>query len=159
METYLYFHEVDDTLFPELERAPGVYAIEAALLKPGADRRIPVPETSAAALLVSYTLLAAEVPAGSVWQMEVAGTNPDGKQRKAVWALLAPPPKGDNVRRVERPLPAKLPEGTVYRAVFWVDLSSPLREKMLQPGDTLTLRYGRAAASIALTPPGQRPAR
>ncbi len=158
MQTYLYLHEVDDALFPELERAPGAYAIEAVLVKPGADPRIPIPEESAAALMVSYTLLAADVPAGSGWQLEIAGMHADGKPRNSVLALMTPPPKRDNVRRVER-MPAKLPEGTIYRAVFWVDLGPLLRDKTMLPGDTLTLRYGNASARIVLPVAGSRPAR
>lgn len=120
MQTYLYLHEVDDELFPELERAPGVYSIEAALIKPGANPRIPILKESTVALMVSYTVL----------------------------VLMKPPPKHDNTRQLERP--AKIEKGAIYRAVFWVDPSPVLRDKTLLPGDILTLRYGKASASVVL---------
>lgn len=154
MQTYLYLHEVDDALFPELERAPGVYAIEATLVKQGADPRIPAPKDSTVALMVSYTLLAAEVAEGSAWHLEIAGLHADGKPRNSVLVLKTPPPKQDKPSRVERS-PLKLPEGTIYRAVFWVDLSTILRDKMLLPGDTLTLRYGNATARMVLPASGK----
>lgn len=154
MQTYLYLHEVDDALFPELERAPGVYAIEATLVKPGADPRTPVSKDSTVALRVSYTLLAAEVPEGSAWHLEIEGLHADCKPRNSVLVLKTPPPKHDKARRVERS-PLKLPEGTIYRAVFWVDLSPLLRDKILLPGNTLTLRYGNASARVLLPASGK----
>lgn len=97
--------------------------------------------------MVSYTLLAAEVPEGSVWHLDIAGTNADGKPRNTALVLMTPPPKRDNTQQLEHH-PAKMPEGAIYRAVFWVDPSPILRDKTLLPGDILTLRYGNASARV-----------
>ncbi len=150
MQPYLYFHEMDEALFPERERAPGVYAIEAALVKPGTDPRVPAPKESAAALLVSYRLPAAKNAAGAAWRLEIAGKDAGGKPRKTTLALLAPAPDFDNVARAE-PAPSAAPTaGAVDGGVFWVDLGALVRDKTLRPGDALTLRCGDASARVAL---------
>jgi hypothetical protein len=155
---YLYLNELDGAQFPELERAPGVYAIEAALLKPGLDSRIPVVGASAMALLVSYRLLAREIPAGAAWQLEIKRMQANGTLRQAIVVLIRPPPKRNNIERATPISPDQLPEGTVDGAVFWVDLGSLFDAQSLRPGDTLTLRYGKAATSLVI-PARSRPSR
>lgn len=147
MEAYLYVHELDSALFPELEGEPGVYAVSVSLVKYGCDKRIPAPKGSAA-LLVSYRLLAADVPPGSTRRLEIAGKRSGGKSRRTVLALMVPPPKRDNFVHIEPRPSSELPEGTLDSAVFWVDLGRLISEKTLLPGDVLTLRYGKASASV-----------
>jgi hypothetical protein len=148
-------HELDDSLFPELEREPGVYGIEPSLQRPGADARIPAPKEARAVLLVSYTLLAADVPWGSRWQLEAEGVGADGKQRRGVWELVPPPPTRENKEPVP-PDPRPAPPGALDRGVFWVDLSAPLHAQLIRPGDTLTLRLAKAQAVLVLPAPPKR---
>lgn len=150
MTAHLTVHVLDESQFPELERAPGVYGIEPALLQPGSDPRVPAPKGSLAVLRVSYTLLAADVPWGSRWQLEAVGLSPDGKERRVVWQLLPPPPKRDNRRPIRPDTDPTPTPGALDRGIFWVDLDQPLRQQQLRPGDQLVLRLAQAQAVIRL---------
>lgn len=143
-------HPLDEAQFPELEREPGVYGIEPSLQRPGVDTRIPAPKDARALLLVSYTLLSADIPWGSRWVLEAEGLEADGKTRRMVWELVPPPPKHEN-RKPLRPdtNPAPTP-GALDRGVFWIDLTAPLHEQRMRPGDTLTLRLAKAQAVLTL---------
>lgn len=147
---FLTLNPLDEERFPELEREPGVYGVETWLLRPGADARVPVPKESAAALLVSYTLLLRNAPFGTRWQMEAVGPGPDGKERRLAWELNPPPLPGDNIETIT-PDPNLRPDpGSVDRGVFWVDLGPLVKTQALRPGDQLTLRYGGASTKLAL---------
>ena len=149
-------HELDESLFPELERAPGVYGIEPSLQRPGADPRIPAPKDARALLLVSYTLLLADVPRGSRWELIAEGPETGDKQRRSTWRMVPPPPEQDNSERLD-PLPNPSPApGALDRGVFWLDLSGPLREQRMRPGDTLTLRLAKSQAVLKLPAAPQR---
>lgn len=148
MESFLYYAVLDNDLFPELEREPGEYAIEAALLSPQTEPRVPAPKESPLVLLASYTLLASMVPAGSTLQIEITGPRPGGKSQQARLVLLEPPPQRDNVRPIAPRTPVEPGPGTVYRRVFWVDLGPLLRDGTLMPGDRLALSYGSASTAL-----------
>lgn len=139
---------LDLAAFPEVEHEPGKYLVEAWLKRPGADARIPLPEKSQLALLVSYTLLAEQVPADAAWLLEVQGLGDDGKPRSARFALLEPA-LGMNMVRARGPGGPPSP-GALYRSVFWVDLTQPLKDRLLRPGDQLSLRYGNAGTTLSL---------
>lgn len=150
MSPFLTLNPLDEERFPELEREPGVYGVETWLLRPGADARVPVPPQSAAALLVSYTLLLRNAPFGTRWHMEAVGPGPDGKERRLAWELAPPPLAGDNIETVT-PDPNLRPDpGSVDRGVFWVDLGPLVKAQALRPGDQLKLRYGGASTTLAL---------
>jgi hypothetical protein len=154
VHTTLYFHELDEGLYPELERPPGVYAIEPYLVQPGQDKRIPAPKETPVVLLVSFTLLAKMVPQGAAWEMEIDGVLPDGKPKHLTVALIEPPPERDNMQPITPDPSIRLDPGTVFRGVFWVDLLPLMRDKSLQRGDRLILRYGTATASVAIPAAG-----
>ena len=150
MIAQLTVNELDPGEFPELEREPGVYGLELGLQRPGADSRIPAPKESRALLLVSFTLLSAQVPWGSAFELEALGVESDGKERRRVWRLVPPAPRHEN-RRPLRPDTDPTPTpGALDRGVFWVDLSRPLSEQDMRPGDTLTVRLAKAQASLSL---------
>ena len=149
MQEVLYRQSLDLAAFAELEREPGRYLIEAWLKRPDSDKRIPAPPTSPAVLLVSYTLLASEVPPKSAWMLQVQGVGDDGKPRALDIHLLMPPPPGDNMVSARGPGGPPSP-GALYRGVFWLDLAGPLKSRLLRPGDQLTLRYGTAATALSL---------
>ncbi|HNF59995.1 MAG TPA: hypothetical protein PLN89_10495, partial [Elusimicrobiota bacterium] len=65
MPESLAMHPLDEGLFPEREKEPGVYVIEASIVRPEADPRLALPAGCSAALLVSSTLLAEGVPPGA----------------------------------------------------------------------------------------------
>jgi len=143
-------HELDEADFPELEREPGVYGLEPFLLRPDTDSRIPAPKASQALLLVSFTLLSADVPWGSRWVLVAEGPEVDGKLRRNAWHLVPPPPKHENRQPLKPDTnPARTP-GALDRGVFWIDLSAALREQKMRPGDTLTLRLAQAQAQLVL---------
>ena len=142
--------QLDESEFPELERQPGVYGVELGLQRPGADARIPAPKEARALLLVSYTLLAADIPWGSRWELVAEGLESDGKQRRHAWHLVPPPPKHENRRPLKPDTDPTPTPGALDRGVFWVDLSGPLREQRMRPGDTLTLRLAKAQAVLKL---------
>jgi hypothetical protein len=150
VSAFLTLNPLDEGRFPELEREPGVYVVETRLLRPGADGRVPVPNESAAGLLVSYTLLLKNAPFGSRWRLEAVGPGPDGKERRLAWELAPPAPKGDNVQPITPDPNLKPDPGSVDRGVFWVDLGPLLKAQHLRPGDQLTLRYGNASTTLAL---------
>lgn len=146
----LTMHLLAFNAFPELQRDPGVFGVQASLLRPGADARVPAPKDTPAVLLVGYTLLASTVPLGTVYRLEATGPGPDGKPRHLQWALVQPPPTMDNVDFV-RPNPnLKMDPGQLDSAVFWVDLGGPLRSRQILPGDTLTVVLGEARHSLAV---------
>ena len=150
MQTVLDQHVLDDGLFPELERAPGVYGVELMLLKPDQDARVPVPASSRLALLVSYTLLEAAVPRGSRWQLRADGVQPDGQPRQVTMHLAPAPGKRDNMQPIVPDPPVAPAPGMIDRRVFWVDLGPLIAARTLMPRDRLTLTYGTAGAQIAL---------
>lgn len=135
---------VSDALFPELERAPGVYGLEGSFVKPGADPRLSLPANCPAALLVSATLLAAEIPPDAPWQLDVG---PKEKSKVRTYRIAPPAVGGGNLATPD-PVPGPLPAGTVDRVLFWVDLGPLLRGKILAPGDRLTLRHGTAKTEL-----------
>jgi hypothetical protein len=143
-------HELDVQAYPELERAPGVYGIEPALLRPDADPRMAAPQDALLLLRVSFTLLQADVPWGSHWQLEATGLDADGKPRRQQWQLVPPPPKHENRRRLTPDRDTEPTPGALDRGVFWLDLSGPLRSKSLRPGDQLTLRLAKAQATLTM---------
>lgn len=148
MQHVLYRQVLDLAAFPELEREPGRYLVEAWLTKPGSDPRIPWPEKAQAALLVSYTLLAEQVAPGTTWVLQVQGLGDDGKPRTLHVDLLQPA-LGDNMARARGPGGPPSP-GALYRGVFWVDLTQALKDRLLRPGDQLNLRYGNAGTTLTL---------
>jgi hypothetical protein len=152
----LTLHELDESLFPELEREPGIYGIEPSLQRPGADPRIPAPKESRALLLVSYTLLMSQVPWGSRWELVAEGPESDSPRRRSTWRLVPPPPKEDNHRPLDPDPKLKPAPGALDRGVFWLDLSGPLREQRMRPGDTLTLRLAKSQAVLKLPAAPQR---
>jgi hypothetical protein len=153
MRNYLYFHELDPGLFPELERDPGVYAIELSTVKPKRDSRIPVPEDSPMALVVSYTLLASSLPPDAALKLEISGLRADGELHRFVFDLIEPAPARDNVLPIEPDPSIKLAPGTVYRSVFWIDLGPPLRDGTLKAGDALAVAYGPARGGLTAPAP------
>lgn len=150
MTPQLTVHALDVALFPTLEREPGVYGIEPFLLKPGADTRIPAPKEALVLLLVSYTLLQADVPFGSRWVLGAVGTHDDGSERRASWHLAPPAPKHDNRRRATPDPDTSPTPGALDRGVFWVDLTTPLQQRAMRPGDKLSLQLAKARAELVL---------
>ena len=143
-------NELDQGEFPELDREPGVYGLELSLQRPGADPRIPAPVASRALLLVSFTLPAGPPGAPSQFELEALGIRSDGKERRRVWRLVPPAPRRENRRPFAPDTDPTPTPGALDRGVFWVDLSGPLGEREMRPGDTLTVRVANAQASLKL---------
>lgn len=143
-------NELDQGEFPELDREPGVYGIDLALVRPGADPRIPAPKDARALLLVSFTLLAGPPAAESRFELEAMGLEQDGKERRHVWRLVPPPPRHENRRPFPPDTNPTPTPGALDRGLFWIDLSGPLAERTMRPGDTLTVRTAKAQATLAL---------
>ncbi|HND64081.1 MAG TPA: hypothetical protein PKX64_04440 [Elusimicrobiota bacterium] len=138
MPETLAMHPLDEGLFPEREKDPVVYVIEASIVRPEADPRLVLPAGCSAAVLVSSTLLAEGVPPGASWNLEVRS-----KTRRQTFRLESPVPRGGNVLPID-PVPGPRPKGTVDRALFWVDLT-PLA---LAPGDLIVLVHGPAKTEL-----------
>lgn len=146
----LIVNELDPGEFPEFDREPGVYGIDLALVRPGSDRRIPAPKDARALLLVSFTLLAGPPAPEGRFELEALGLEADGKERRQVWRLVSPPPKRENRRPFPPDTDSTPTPGALDRGLFWIDLSGPLAERSMRPGDTLTVRTSKAQASLAL---------
>jgi hypothetical protein len=151
VHTYLYRHPVDPAAFPELARRPGDYRIDATWLAPGREPRLPLPASVKAALFVSSTLRAGQVPRGARWSLVIERVDAQGQPQRSELLLMEAPSGRDNLVP-ETPAPAELPPGLVLRALFWADPGPLLETRQLLPGDRVTVQFGPAQASLAWPP-------
>lgn len=150
MTKHLFFDRLDDNLFPELQIGPGRKGINARLLHPPGDARVPAPR-GATTLLVAFLI---DMPPASPdpnaprpgWQLGFDALDREGKPVRHTIALEARPLPGDFVERA--PSNPKLPPagGTVlYVGAYWVDVSGLFQSKAWRPGLVVDISHGPQA--------------
>ena len=150
MNTYLYRHEADEDLFPELALGAGQRGLRCALIRVGSDTRLQLPRSAKSWLLVVRFRLGAATDPASVWQLTLEHTDKQGKPVQQRLALLPEPVDGNARERVIGPPGYTPPPGLIYRGTFWVALDPLWVEPV--PGRTASVSYGTTTSSLLTLP-------
>lgn len=157
MTTHLFFDRLDDGLFPELQIGPGRKGINARLLHPPGDARVPAPR-DATSLLVAFLIDMPPPPPDLTtprpgWQLAFDLPDLQGKPVRHTIDLEARPLPGDFVERAPSNPKLPPPTGTVlYVGAYWVDVTSLFQSKQWRPGMAVELSHGmQAQTRLTLT--------
>lgn len=148
-DTFLYYDILDDDRFPELKPGPGRKGIQARVIQPPGDPRIPA-KPQGIPLLVVFRL--DEPPqvmdpdlAPPGWQLGYDVPSADG-QIKRHTILMRPMPKDGNYS--QRPIPdpnlRPLP-GAIYRGALWTDVAALYAQKVFRSGMVIEIAYMQQA--------------
>ena len=155
--SHLYFDRLDDANFPELQIGPGRKGINARLLHPPGDPRVPAPR-DAITLLVAFLIEMQPPPPDRAtprpgWQLNFDGLDRAGKPVRHTIALEARPLAGDFVEHAPSNPDLPRPTGTpLYVGAYWVDVRGLFQSKLWRPGMVIELRHGpHAQTRLTLT--------
>ncbi|WP_418315447.1 hypothetical protein [Piscinibacter sakaiensis] len=153
MTSPLFFDDLDDAGFPELKVDVGRKGINAKILQPPGDQRVPASMRSIV-LLVAFRLdepgppKDADQPLPS-WQLRFADMT--GQPQRI--ELLPRPPAGDHIEYA-KPQPIKPTPGVtvIYRGAWWTDLGDLVRRKLLRPGTEIEIGFEQQASTRVRLP-------
>lgn len=146
----LKFTSLDQELFAELERDPGIYGIEAWIVRTHEDPRLSLPDDVPFTVLVSSTLLAGQLPESAVWHVLLTRLKLDGNPHLIDIGLIEDEPFEDNSVPIDPDPTMVLPPGTVFRRLFHIDLRPLWVMDLLHGGDRLTISYGPAYTQVVV---------
>jgi len=148
-DNYLYRHEMDDNVFPELKFGFGKRGIRIEFIQGKRDDRISAPPDVTALLLVVFRLPETGDPS-IVWQLDVEVDAEKGEHKVLVFPLLDAPVEGNVSECVAQPANQVIPPGLIFQGAFWVDLSDLCKRDGIVSGQRLFVRYGKDNSSIVV---------